>query len=178
MQLSSCLICRIRCMPEQQSKKHVCVFGCVFSVEHTPRPCQGVHFVSLLSLRVLMCFFFSVPSSALFGLSVTAVKHIPIWTAGGVHTPSISPPLRAHVSVCVNVRSRASMRRRVVDPLFIVTAIPLCHQYLICHATCQRRMGDNRPLSPPRSTQRLILFERNYRCVLQSSDSSRKAPPN
>lgn len=58
MQLSSCLICRIRYMPEQQSKKHVCVFGCAFSVEHTPRPCRGVHFVSLLSLRVLTCFFF------------------------------------------------------------------------------------------------------------------------
>lgn len=114
MQLSSCLICRIRYMPEQQSKKHVCVFGCAFSVEHTPRPCRGVHFVSLLSLRVLTCFFFFVPSSALFGLSVTAVKHIPVWTAGGVHTLSISPPLRVHVSMCVNVRSRASTRRRVV----------------------------------------------------------------
>lgn len=61
---------------------------------------------------------------------------------------SISPPLCAHVSMCVSAHSRASMWRWVGDPLFIATAIPLCHQYLICHATCQRRMGDNRPVSP------------------------------
>lgn len=37
---------------------------------------------------------------------------------------------------------RVSVWRRVVDSLFIATAIPLCHQYLICHATCQRTVRE------------------------------------
>lgn len=130
-------------MPEQQSKNctrvcallHKCM--CLFrSLAHCAEDMSGCVFRSFLSLRVLMCVF----SSALFGLSVTAVKHVPVWTAGWVHTLSINPPLRVHVLTCVNACLCVSMWRWVVDALFIATAIPLCHQYLICHPTCQRTM--------------------------------------
>ena len=111
---------------------HVCFQKCA---EDTSR-CV---FRALLSLRVLMCAF----PPALFGLSVTAVKHIPVWTAGRVHTLSINPPLRVHVLTCASVCLCVSTGRWVVDALFIATAIPLCHQYLICHTTCQRTMSEH-----------------------------------
>lgn len=66
-----------------------------------PRTCQGVYF-SLFGARGCrwVCF---VPS-ALFGLSVTPVRPIPVWTAGWVHTLSINLSLlRVHVLMCVNV---------------------------------------------------------------------------
>lgn len=128
-------------MSEQQSVNRMCGYAllhkciCLFrSLAHSDEDMSGCVFRSPLSLRVLMCVF----SSAAFGLSVTAVKHVPVWTAGWVHTLSINPPLRVHVLTCVNMCLCVSMWRWVVDALFIATAIPLCHQYLICHITCQR----------------------------------------
>lgn len=115
---------------------HVCFQKCG---THSAEDMSRCVFRALLSLRVLMCVF----PPALFGLSVTAVKHIPVWTAGRVHTLSINPPLRVHVLTCANVCLCVSMGRWVVDALFIATAIPLCHQYLICHTTCQRTMSEH-----------------------------------
>lgn len=148
-----------------EHKAHACWCTCasarhVFSVWHAaPRTCQSVYFWSLLSLRVLMCVF----SSALFGLSVTAVKHIPIWTAGWVHTLSISPPLRVHVLTCVKARLCVSMCGWVVDPLFIATAflslspIPHVSSYL------SEQNENTLSSSPPCSIQRLILC--NYQSI-------------
>lgn len=93
-------------MPEQQSENCMCICAllhkrmCLFrSLAHSTEDMSGCVFRSLLSLRVLMCVFSSAP----FGLSVTAVKHITVWTAGRVHTLSINPPLRVHVLTCVCV---------------------------------------------------------------------------
>lgn len=133
---------------EQKLYVYLCAFcirACVsWEVWHTVlRTCQGVYF-GLFWAFGCWCVFFS---SALFGLSVTAVKHIPVWTAGWVHTLSINPPLRVHVLTCVNACLCVSMWRWVVAALFIATATPLCHQYLICQTTCQRAMRE--PLGFP-----------------------------
>lgn len=138
-------------MFEQQSKN--CMCGCALlhkcmclfrSLARSAEDMSGCVFRSLQSLWVLMCVF----SSALFGLSVTAVKHVPVWTAGWVNTLSINPPSRVHVLTRVNACLCACMWRWVVDALFIATAIPLCHPYLICHTTCQGTVREAPEFSP------------------------------
>lgn len=65
----------------------------------------------LVSLWGVDAFCFFSPSRAVFGLSVTAVRRPSEWTAGRVHTLSISPPLRAHVLTCANVCLRGTKPR-------------------------------------------------------------------
>lgn len=67
------------------------------------------------SLWVCVCVFFP-PSFVLFGLSVTAVKRIPVPTAGrGSHSLNQPTRLHAHVLTCVNPCLCVSMWRWVVD---------------------------------------------------------------
>lgn len=129
---------------------YLCIHVCVFSVWHT----QHWGHVRLC----ILCLFWAFGCWCVFYLFFPPQHCLDCQSQLSNTSPSerqaeftlfsISPPLCAHVSMCVSAHSRASMWRWVGDPLFIATAIPLCHQYLICHATCQRRMGDNRPVSP------------------------------
>lgn len=69
-----------------------------------------------ISVSLGVCVFFFPPSFVLFGLSVTAVKRIPVPTAGrGSHSLNQPTRLHAHVLTCVNPCLCVSMWRWVVD---------------------------------------------------------------
>lgn len=132
------------------------------------RTCQSVYF----SLFGCVCVFFP-PSFVLFGLSVTAVKRIPVPTAGrGSHSLNQPTRLHAHVLTCVNPCLCVSMWRWVVD----ASIHSGCHPSPspIPHMSYDLSKNDERsprvffPLRPPpRSIQTLDLFCRRFLDVLQ-----------
>lgn len=132
------------------------------------RDMSGYVFQSLLSPSGVDVWVFF--ASALFGLSVTTVKHIPVWMAGWVHTLSINlrcACMRWHVWTCI------SIEKCMAGPLLIATDIILCHQYFVCHTTY---LSSNEEMPPDFSFQALhpevnfilILFSQSV-FVLQMS---------